>query len=209
MNTLQRTASDTTSLAEIPAAVAALRRGEVVVYPTETFYGLAVDPFIPGALDRLFAIKAREPDKTIALIASEASMAFGVASEVPPIARRLAEKFWPGALTLVLPARAGLPSALVGVDGGVGVRVSSHPIANALAAALGGCITATSANIAGQPPAKTVAAARASFGAAIAMYLDGGSLIADYPSTVATVADGQLRILREGAISAPVLNGSL
>src|SRR5437879_393520 len=91
--------------AAIAIGVAALREGEVVVYPTETFYGIAVDAFAPAALERIFAIKGRDSAKTIALIAHDAAEAFAIAREVPEIARRLADAFWPGPLTLVLPAR--------------------------------------------------------------------------------------------------------
>ena len=103
--------------------------GEAIVYPTETFYALGVDALSLKALERLFAIKGREPGKPVALIAADLAMAFAVAREVPAQARVLAEAFWPGPLTLVLPARDGIPAALIGADGGVGVRVSSHPMA--------------------------------------------------------------------------------
>ena len=86
-----------------------------------------------AALERLFAIKGREPGKPVALIAADTAMAFALAREVPAAARVLAKAFWPGPLTLVLPARDGIPAALIGDDGGVGVRVSSHPVARALA----------------------------------------------------------------------------
>ena len=121
----------------IAAAVAALRDGQIVVYPTETFYGLAADPFSPAAMERLFAVKGREAAKTVALIAPDTASAFALASAVPASARKLAAHFWPGPLTLVLPARAGLHDSLAGPDGGVGVRVSPHPIALALATAFG------------------------------------------------------------------------
>ena len=117
-------------------ALAALAAGEAIVYPTETFYALGVDALSSNALERLFAIKGREPGKPVALIAADTAMAFAVAREIPAQARVLAEAFWPGPLTLVLPARDEIPAALIGTDGGVGVRVSSHPIARALAAAL-------------------------------------------------------------------------
>ena len=119
----------------ISDALAALTAGEAIVYPTETFYALGVDALSPKALEQLFAIKGREPGKPVALIAADTAMAFAVAREVPAQARVLAEAFWPGPLTLVLPARDGISAALIGADGGVGVRVSSHPLARALAAA--------------------------------------------------------------------------
>ncbi len=187
--------------AALARAVQALHGGEVIVYPTETFYGLGVDFSVRGALDRLFAIKAREPGKPIALIAANLEMAFSVAREVPPAARRLAERFWPGPLTLVMPAAPGLPAALVGPDGGVGVRVSPHRVARALAAALGRPVTATSANLAGASPARTIVEARATFENRVAVYLEGGTMSAGAPSTIVAFEGSRLRLLRAGAIS--------
>jgi L-threonylcarbamoyladenylate synthase len=185
----------------IAQAIAALRAGQVVVYPTETFYGIAVDAFDPAALERIFAIKGRDAAKTIALIAHDDAAAFAIAGEVPPSARRLARTFWPGPLTLVIPARAGLPAPLVGPGGGVGVRVSSHPIARALAKGLGRAITATSANRAGAPPARTVAEARAALGLAVDLFVDGGTLTGGLSSTVVQCGHEGVTLIRAGAIS--------
>jgi L-threonylcarbamoyladenylate synthase len=184
----------------IAQAVAALRAGEVIVYPTETFYGIGADAFAPAALDRIFAIKGREAAKTIALVAYDNEAAFAVAREVPQNARVLARAFWPGPLTLVMPARAGLPGALIGPDGGVGVRVSSHPVARALARGLGRAITATSANRSGDPPARTVAKARAALGATVKVFVEGGTLAGGAPSTVVQCDRTGWRLLRAGAI---------
>jgi len=190
-------------------ALAALRDGLIVVYPTETFYGLAADPFAPAAMDRLLALKGRDAAKTVALIAADAVAAFALASEVSIRARMLADAFWPGPLTLVMPARGELHQALIGSDGGVGVRVSPHPVARALAAGLGRPITATSANLAGQPPSSTIAMARAAFGAKVSVYLDGGVLEAVIPSTLIACDALGWRILREGAITADQITAVL
>jgi L-threonylcarbamoyladenylate synthase len=188
-------------IAELHDAIAALRAGELVVYPTETFYGIAADPLSPAALEKLFAIKGRDPQKPIALIAANSQMAFEVAREVPTIARRLASAFWPGPLTIVLPARKGFPHQLVGPDGGVGIRVSPHPIARALSDGLGKPITATSANRSGEEPATTVRAARESLGDKVKVFLDGGTSQASAPSTVVACDARGYRIIRAGAIS--------
>jgi L-threonylcarbamoyladenylate synthase len=182
-------------------ALAALAAGEAIVYPTETFYALGVDALSPRALERLFLIKRREPGKPVALIAAASAMAFTVASEVPAQARVLAEAFWPGPLTLVLPARDGIPAALIGADGGVGVRVSSHPIARALAAASRRPLTATSANLAGESPAVELGAARRAFGDKVKVFVEGGSLAGGAPSTVVAVNRAGMRVLRQGAVS--------
>jgi L-threonylcarbamoyladenylate synthase len=182
-------------------AIEALRSGEVVVYPTETFYGMGADALSFAALDRLFALKGREPGKPVALIAADSRSAFDLARKVPQAARRLADAFCPGPLTLVLPARGDLPAPLIGPDGGVGVRVSSYPIARALAAGLGRPITATSANFAGAQPAATLDDARNAIGAKVKVYLEGGKLTASAPSTVVACGRNGWRILRAGAIS--------
>lgn len=186
--------------ASIDDALAALRAGEAVVYPTETFYALGVDALSPAALERLFKIKGREAGKPVALIAADATMAFGVSREVPAVARVLAEAFWPGPLTLVLPARDGIDAALINAEGGLGVRVSSHPVARSLAARLGRPLTASSANRSGEPPAIELSQARAALGAEVKVYLDGGRLAGGPPSTVVMASLTALRILRAGAV---------
>jgi L-threonylcarbamoyladenylate synthase len=195
--------------AGIAIALAALRAGEIVVYPTETFYGIAADAFAPAALERIFEIKGRDTAKTIALIAHDSAAAFAIAREVPEIARRLANAFWPGPLTIVMPARSGIPEALIGTDGGVGIRVSSHPIARALAYGLGRPITATSANRSGETPARTIGEARVALGEKVKVFLEGGTLTGDAPSTVIRCGRDGWRLLRAGAIGVDEIEAAL
>ena len=195
-------------IAGLDDAVAALRVGELVVYPTETFYGIAADPFSESALEKLFAIKGRDPNKPIALIAADSEMAFEVASAVPEVARKLAVAFWPGPLTIVLPARDELARELVGPDG-IGVRVSPNPVARALSAGLARPITATSANLSGAPPASTLADARAALGEKVKVYLEGGKLTASAPSTVVAVDEIGWKMVRLGAISEDQITAAL
>lgn len=185
----------------IDRALAALNAGELVVYPTETFYGLGADASSPRALERLFAIKRREPDKPVALIVADLAMARQIVAEIPAAALRLAHKFWPGPLTIILPARSGIHAALLGRDGGVGLRVSSHPIAHELVRRLGRPLTATSANLAGEPPADSIEQARAAFGDKIAVYLEGGRLGLTAASTVVAFDGSRPNVLRVGPIS--------
>ena len=187
-------------MVSIADGIEALRAGELVVYPTETFYGIGADASSSIALQRLFAVKRREPDRPVGLIAADTAMAFSVAREVPTDARRLADAFWPGPLTLVLPARDGFAAELTGPDG-VGVRVSPHPVARALSAGLGRPITATSANLSGQPPATTLAEARKAVGEKVKVFLEGGKLTAPAPSTVVAVGKSGWKMIRVGAIS--------
>jgi L-threonylcarbamoyladenylate synthase len=194
----------------VAAAAAALRAGELIVFPTETFYAIGADPMQPNALAAIVQVKGREPDKPIALIAADTASAFAIAREIPADASLLAEAFWPGPLTVVFPARDGLNEILLGPGGGIGVRISPHPTARALAVATGGLITATSANLSGQPPARTLAQARQSLGTRISFYVDGGALTSDAPSTVVEFdQDGGFRILREGVIGPEAIAAAL
>ncbi len=183
-------------------ALAALVRGEVVCLPTESSYGLAADARSAAGLARVTALKGgRPPDSPFPLLVGDVEAARELADVWPDAAERLALRHWPGPLTLVVPARPDLAPEVVGPGGGVGVRVSSHPLARALAAALGGAITATSANRSGQPPASTVAQARAVFGDDIACYLDGGVCAGTASTVVAVDERGSLRLVRPGPIA--------
>ncbi|MFZ0678530.1 L-threonylcarbamoyladenylate synthase [Candidatus Binatus sp.] len=180
--------------------IAALQTGELVVYPTETFYAIGADAFSSIALRRLFEVKGREPGRPVGLIAADIAMAFSVAREIPIDARRLADAFWPGPLTLVLPARDSIAPELAGPDG-VGVRVSPNPVARALSAGIGRPITATSANLSGEAPASTLEEARSGLGGKVKVYLEGGKLMASAPSTVVAFNQTGWKMVRLGAIS--------
>ena len=180
--------------------IAALLAGELVVYPTETFYAIGADAFSAAALRRLFQVKGREPGRPVGLIAADTAMAFSVAREVPNVARRLAVAFWPGPLTIVMPARDEIADELAGPDG-VGVRVSPNQVARVLSAGLGKPITATSANVSGAAPARQLDEARAVLGEKVKVYLEGGQLTAPAPSTVVAVNSSGWKMVRVGAIS--------
>jgi len=183
---------------EIVFAAEALRRGEVVAYPTETFYGLGVNALDELALARLRALKGRGAEKAISILVSDADMLGLVCKAPSPLARRLIARHWPGALTLVLPARAGLPVPLV-QDGCVAVRVSSHPTAQALVSAFGAPVTTTSANRAGEPPATTPEAVEEVFEGRCRV-LHAGTTPGGSASTVVRIRGGKMEILRQGAI---------
>ncbi len=183
---------------ELHAAVAALGRGEVVAYPTETFYGLAVDAFNDGALALLLALKGRGAEKALSILISGDEMIARLCEDVPPAARGLMAAYWPGALTLALPARPGLPAPLVS-EGCVAVRESPHPAARALLTAFGRAITATSANPAGKAASKSANDVRAHFGDRC-LVLDGGETPGGMPSTLVRVRGEKIEVLREGAV---------
>lgn len=184
---------------DLAAALAALRRGDVIVYPTETFYGLGARALAVPAVDAIVALKGRDASKPIALIVRDRAMVSQVVTQVSAAAERLMARCWPGPLTLVLPARPDLPPALTGGSGWIGVRVSSHPVAQALVEALGEPITATSANPGGDAPAIDLATARRYFESRVAAYVDGGTLASGLGSTVLLVADDAVRVIRRGA----------
>jgi L-threonylcarbamoyladenylate synthase len=187
---------------DLTRAALALARGDLVCIPTESTYGLAADLRSAAGLARLAAAKRGRPaDSPWPLIAPDLAAARALASAWPAAAEQLAARHWPGPLTLVVPARADLPRDVVGPGGGVAVRVSSDPFAAALARALGAPMTATSANLPGAPPAKTVAAARALFGDEIACYLDGGTCDGVASTLVAVAEGGALTLLRRGPIA--------
>lgn len=181
-------------------AVDALKRGEVIVFPTETFYGLGADAFNEAAVEQIISLKGRSPDQTVSIIVADREMLNSVVTHVSPAAQKLMDRFWPGPLTLVLPAKKNLPALLLNRDGGIGVRISSHPLATRLARELGHPITATSANPSGREPARTVEEAMGYFSGKLGIFLDGGRLEGKKGSTVMDVSQDKIRIVREGEI---------
>ena len=190
----------TCSPPQIVEAAAAIRRGEIVAFPTETYYGLAVDALDAAALERLFALKGREGEKASALLVPDMAMFATLCAEVPLRAHELASIHWPGPLTLALPARSGLPEAIVH-DGFVAARVSSHPVAQALVVAAGCAITATSANPAGAAPPRTITEVGAYFAGKAVHLLDGGQTQGGPPSTLARLRGDHTEVLRKGSVA--------
>jgi L-threonylcarbamoyladenylate synthase len=189
--------------------VAALARGDLVVFPAEGLYGLGADATSAAAVERLVAVRGREEGKPILVLVRDLAMAAAtVVADVPPLARRLAARFWPGPLTLVLPARAGLPPALTAGSGTIGVRAPRRPIAAAIVDRLGRPVTAPSANPPGAGPPRDVAAARAHFGERVAVYVDGGRL-AGGASTVVAVEERGVRVVREGPIDEAAIRAAM
>ncbi len=186
--------------AAVAAAVDVLRRGGIVAYPTDTLYGLAADPASDRAMERLFDVKGRDRTQAIPLIAASLDQA-RAAGAFAADELRLAAAFWPGPLALVVGASPALSRAVVAGDGTVAVRVPAHPLARALAAAFGGCITATSANPSGEPATGSAAAVAASLGERIDLILDAGDAPGGAPSTIVDVRGGAPRLVRAGAVA--------
>ncbi len=190
-------------------AIASLKRGDVIVFPTETLYGLGADALNPGAVEKVFQLKDRNPDTPIPIIVADRAMLKGVVENIPPVAQTLMEQFWPGPLTLVLPAAPGTPKQLLNRTGGVGVRISSQPMATQLARQLGRPLTATSANPSGQQAASTIEQAQNYFAGDVEVFLDGGKLPSKIGSSVVEVIDGRIKIIRAGEISVAQLAASI
>jgi L-threonylcarbamoyladenylate synthase len=186
--------------AAIAAAVDVLRRDGIVAYPTDTLYGLAVDPRRDAAVKRLFDVKARDRGSAVALIAGDVSQA-QQAGSFSGNELALARSFWPGPLTIVVPAAAALSSGVSGDLRTVGVRVPAHAVARALADVFGWCITATSANLSGRPAAMTADEAAAAFGDCIDALVDAGPAPGGPPSTIVEFSEGRPVLRRSGAIA--------
>lgn len=190
----------------IERAAAIVRGGGIVAVPTETLYGFAVDPWSVPAVTRLIAIKRRADDKGIPVLIGDLASVDRVATAIPPAARRLIARHWPGPLTIVLDANEDLPREVA--PAGVAVRWTACAAAGALAAAAGGAITGTSANRSGdaRPPLDPLEIA-AEFGAELDLVLDAGLLPPSLASTVVDARTDPPRVLREGAVPAAALFG--
>ncbi len=175
--------------------------GGAVAYPTETFYGLGADALAVQALHRVFQIKGRDQNKPLLLLIAEREWGPGLVKRISPIAERLMERFWPGPLTLVFEASTHLPLILTADTGKVGLRISSHPVAQALVRAVGRAITGTSANLSGQPSASSALEVFKALGKQVDAILDGGRTAGGLGSTVLDVSGVSPKILRQGVIS--------
>jgi L-threonylcarbamoyladenylate synthase len=186
---------------DVERAVAALERGGLIVYPTETLYGLGADATRTETVDRLSELKGRDRDKPVSVLVASRAMLDDIATSIPPVAERLVAAFWPGPLTIALPAKSGLPARLTAGTGTIAARISSHPIAQKIVSTLSRPLTATSANPGGSSPADQVGAARAYFGARVDVYVDGGPSAPGPASTVVDCSVMPPRLVREGSIA--------
>lgn len=186
-------------------AAARLRAGGVVAFPTETVYGLGADATQVEAVRRVFAVKGRPPGHPLIVHIGDGAQLDDWARDIPAPAYRLAERFWPGPLTLILRRRSRVPDAVTGGQDSVGLRVPGHPLARALLAAFGGGIAAPSANRFGRVSATTGEHVRAELGDAIDLILDGGPCPVGIESTIVSFTDGEPVLLRPGAIAPSAL----
>ncbi|HEX8293146.1 MAG TPA: L-threonylcarbamoyladenylate synthase [Pyrinomonadaceae bacterium] len=182
--------------------------GGLVAFRTDTFYGVGADPFNPSALELINALKGRD-GKPILVIAADASDAERLLAGRTRTFELLAARHWPGALTLVAEARPVVPGLLTAGTGTVGVRLPEDAEARAVARACGGLLTATSANPAGRPPARTAAEVAAYFPEGLGLVIDGGATRTELPSTVADVTGPKPRLVREGVVTRAELEATL
>lgn len=180
-------------------AVGLLLRGGIVAYPTDTLYALAVDPGNGDAVARLIAIKGRPGGSPVPLIAADIKQV-EEAGEMTGVGRRLAGRFWPGPLALVIRAAAAIDPAVHQGTGTIAIRVPAHPVARALARSARRAITATSANTSGQAAAVTADEVRVSFKDGLDVILDAGPARGGAPSTIVDVTSDQARLVRAGAV---------
>ena len=191
---------------DVRRAAAILRAGGLVAFPTETVYGLGAAARDAAALARLYAVKGRPADHPVIVHLASADELGAWAADVPPAATALAERFWPGPLTLVLRRAAGVPDAVTGGRDTVGLRVPDQPLALALLRELGDGIAAPSANRFGAVSPTTAEHVRASLGDDVDLVLDGGPCAIGVESTIVDLSDpGVPRLLRSGGVSADEL----
>ncbi len=183
------------------SAVRALKSGGVVAFPTDTFFALGVDACNRNAITRAFKIKRRPDGVPMPVLISNISQAADLVGDFPLDAQLLAERFWPGALTIVLPASDRVPAELNGGVGTVGIRIPDNEVALRLISAFGGGVTGTSANMSGDPPTKDADELIAAFGDEIDVVVDGECGNESEPSTVVDMTRGRPTVVREGAIS--------
>ena len=185
----------------INAAVEVLKRGGLVAFPTTGLYGLGADALNPRAVERVFRIKQRDPDKPILVLIKDVSALKGIAIHVPEYASRLMAAFWPGSLTIILEARSMFPEVLNGGTGKIGIRVPKHPVARALVSAFDGPVTGTSANLSGKEGCSSVADLSPDLVQHLDLVLDAGQLKGGVGSTVVDATTDTPVVVREGAVS--------
>jgi L-threonylcarbamoyladenylate synthase len=188
----------------IQRAVDVLRAGECVAFPTDTVYGLAADPSNAAAINAIFEAKGRPETKPLPILVSSRENVSQIVRKVPPNAVDLMDRYWPGPLTLILPANTSLPANLRAGGDTVGVRMPNHPVALALIQAFGGAVAVTSANRSGGPDPSDAAMVEESLGGRIPLILDGGPTPGSTPSTVLDLTVSPPKVLRAGPIKIEV-----
>jgi L-threonylcarbamoyladenylate synthase len=189
----------------IEAAAKVLKKEGVIVYPTDTFYGLGASCYSRAAIHRIRRLKKRDPQKPLSIVVSSSDMLQSVVTDLPPLFMALSSKFWPGPLTLVLSASTRLPRELLSSKETIGVRLPAHPWLLELVKSLDSPITATSANLSGEKEIISPENAVDIFSGKVDLIVDGGTAQEKLPSTVVDLTLERPKILRKGAVSEEVL----
>ncbi len=184
----------------ITAAKSAIRRGECIVIPTDTVYGIAVDPFMPDGVNKLLSAKGRGRDMPVPVLVPTFAAAIALAKKLSPAAKDLMDAFWPGPLTIVVAQQPTLSWDLGDTDGTVALRMPLQRTALELLAETGP-LAVSSANISGQPPATSAKMALEQLGESVSIYLEMGETTSDIPSTIVDATSDKLQIIRLGALS--------
>jgi len=174
--------------------------GKVVAFPTDTFYGLAADPFNLAAVSEIFRIKRRTAERPLPLLVASVHQAADLANDPPRLFFTLAERFWPGPLTLVVPASRQIPLKVTANTGKVGLRWPKAPLAEALIAAAARPLTGTSANLSERPACSTAEEVNQQIGDTVPLILDGGPTQGELASTVVELVGERVRIIRPGVV---------
>jgi L-threonylcarbamoyladenylate synthase len=193
----------------IDTAAQAIRERRLLAVPTDTLYGLAADPFDAEAVARVCRLKGRAADRGVPLVAADVDQIVTALGALPMLAQRLAVRFWPGPLTLLMTAPERLPRDVTAGTGRVGVRVPAHAVTRALCLASGSPLTATSANRSGRPATNDPDVVADTLGADLDMMLDAGITPGGPPSTIVDVSDAAPRLVRAGAIPWEVIDACL
>jgi len=183
-----------------------LRRGGLIVFPTDTFYGLGGDGFSPAVIRRIFSLKLRDTSRPLLVLVSDLEMVRRLARDIPPVFWKIAEEFWPGPLTIALRASAAVPSELCGGGESLAVRLPAVPWLREVVREAGLPVIATSANISGEGEISAAAQAQRIFGGKVELIVDGGLTLGGAPSTVLDLTAEPPRIVRQGAVSTSRLN---
>jgi L-threonylcarbamoyladenylate synthase len=193
----------------ITRAAALVQKGGLVVFPTSSFYGIGAQAFDAKAVDRVFQVKQRNPEKPLLILIASLTDLAGLVKSIPETAERLMKAFWPGSLTLVFEATDALPSNLTGHTKKIGIRLARHPVAVSLTKAVGAPITGTSANLSDHAPCSSVTDFEPPFLDQFDLVVDAGRVGGGEGSTVVDVTLDPPKILREGGIDAAKIQAVL
>jgi len=209
MTTIIRINPEKPETERIDEAVAILKNGGVIGFPTETFYGLGADARNEVSIGRIFDVKGRDFNNPILVVIGNREDLDSFAQDIPAEAQTLMDRFWPGPLTIVLRARTSVSPGLTAGTGKIGIRLTSHPVARELACKLGGPLTATSANLSGAPECSSASEVLSQLEGKIDGVIDGGRTPGGKGSTIVDATVSPAKVLREGVIPAGLIRDTL